>query len=414
MPPLSLPSRRLFVSFAVLFVVSQLLGLVCWSLVPRIAPLLLDQVGCSATAMGWILGTLPQAFTLVITPIISILSDRTPPGRFGRRIPYIWGSAIVLCMCLIQIGEFCFSHSLLVSALLQFALVSVIPTTLFYLLIPDVLPTKFIGRFTAWNGMGSSLCAAAFNTWGLDWSTNHIRAVMYLAAALFLIAVGTLVFLREMPPDANASTTPTRTPLRKTLAVCLKNKNHLGIFLSMGLNQASMILRTLFGILFVTKTLELTVKQCGQISGICALVGAISALAVGHWVDKSRPVKVYLIGSVAVAAISILGFFGAQGLYSYAVIALLTTIFYSIQSTAYMPLLVKLFPREHFGLLYSANATVCSLMVMAGSSLGGFLTEQLSYRFIFLWDFLLTTLATICMVLVCRHATAENPPQPPQ
>jgi len=160
-----------------------------------------------------------------------------------------------------------------------------------------------------------------------------------------------------------------------------------------------MLLRTMFGILFATKDLSMTMDFYGRVSGICALLGALTALVSGRFIDRKGAITLYLHGSYSVIFISLAGYFFIRTPNTYAVIAILTTICYSIQSTAYTPLLVKIFPKHIYGQLSSANSTICSIMVMLGASIGGWLTGLLGYRIMFLWDVFFTTLATACLIV---------------
>jgi len=391
--------------------VTQILGLVCWNMVPRLAPLLLDKSGASPSTISWIIGTLPQALVLVLTPIVSIWSDNHR-SHWGRRRPFLWWSAPPFCLALLGIHFAAGNTTLLSCALLLFALCAIVPTTLIFYLIPETIPLHYLGRFTAWDGALSSLCAALFNYYGLAWSTRHSLLAIILACAGYILAMAALTAIpRESPQDQDqpqVSLPPSnRRPLfwqtgLSCLQTCWRERIYLLLFLCLGLNQASMILRTLFGILFATKDLGMTIEDFGHISSLCACLGAATAIVLGRLVDRRSPIDFYLHGSLVICAISLIGFFFTRSLGSYRIIAILTTISYSVQAIAYTPLLASILPKDKYGQFSSLNTTVCTLMVMAGSAVGGWLTNYTGFRFMFLWDCLLTGLGTLLLVKIRR------------
>lgn len=403
----------LFIQALSLIAVTQVMGLICWNMVPRLSPLLLDHAGASAATISWIIGTLPQMISLLLTPVVSVWSDKHR-SVWGRHRPFLWWSAPAFCLTLLGI-HFASSNVVLLScALILFALCALVPSTLVFYLVPETIPLNYIGRFTALNGALSSLCAAAFNYYGLAWCTHHSLTAISITITIYLLA---LVSLTVIPKNDIAKTVLTKSDMyftkiwvlgRECAKECFCQRKYMLIFLCMGFNQASMILRTLFGILFSTKEIGMTIEQFGRISGICACVGAVTALLLARHVDRHSPLNFYLHGSLFVIAISLAGFFFVHSATSYFVVAILTTICYSIQSIAYTPLQVALFPKEKFGQFSSINTTICTLMVMAGSALGGWLTQYIGFRFMFLWDFILTTIGTILLLRLKRLHAAES------
>ena len=395
--------------YAALFLASQVLGLICWSLVPLLGPVLLDKAGATPSWIGIAVGTFPQGVTLVLTPLVSVCSDRTRT-KFGRRLPYLWFSAPLVAFALVALGYGRSSVLLCSGALLLFSLASLVPTTLLYCLFPDVLSLSVMGRFMAWNGAGASLVAAAFHYWGLAWTTEHLQLALWCGAGLYLLAMAALGIVREkdclpvLPQGVHRGLF--RTVWEETkgyVRECFCDRLFVWLFLCLGLNQASMLLRTMFGVLLATKDLGMSMGEYGRVGGICACVGALAGVVVGIWVDRTHPVRVYFAGSCLISAISLMGWVFVTSPDSYALFALLTTAAYAVQSTAYSPLLMSAFPTEKYGQFASANNTVGTLMVMAGASLGGWLTTRFGFRLMFLWDCVFTALATLALAAYRRE-----------
>lgn len=405
----------LFIQALSIIAATQVMGLICWNLVPRLAPLLLDQAGAAPSVISWTIGTLPQMITLLLTPIVSIWSDNHR-SLWGRRRPFLWWSTPLFCMALLGIHLASANDALLSCALILFALCALIPTTLVFYIVPETIPMNYIGRFTAWNGALSSLCAALFNYFGLAWCTRHSLAATIMAIAIYSLAMISLTVIPKSdsikaPPESSKKSILKIWQLGKSCAKeCFGDSKYVLIFLCLGCNQASMILRSLFGILFSTKEIGMEIEKFGRISGICACTGAATAILAGRYVDRHSPLTFFLHGSLLVIAISLAGYFFVHSATSYLIVTILTTTCYSIQSIAYTPLLVTIFPKEKYGQFSSINTTVCTLMVMAGSALGGWLTDYMGYRFMFLWDFILTSIGTVFLLKLKRIYTAAKTP----
>lgn len=85
---------RLLLVCTMMLLANKTLGLICYTLVPSVKPILLDRVGASATDIALIISTIPSVLTFVLCPLISTISDKTRT-RIGRRQPYLIFSALI-------------------------------------------------------------------------------------------------------------------------------------------------------------------------------------------------------------------------------------------------------------------------------------------------------------------------------
>lgn len=393
--------KKLFFVSAGCILVAQIFSVVAYSLVPSLKALLLDTSGATAAQIALIGTTLPMLFGLVLTPIIGIASDRLRT-RFGRRKPFLMLSAPFVFLALLAIGwhdalPFGSHLAVLGGALLMFHLFALIPEGVIYYLIADAIPAEFMGRFYGVNASVSTLFAALFSWFCLDYSVKTPKIAVIIFGALYLVVFfGILPWIKEQKEYSEAQRCPF-VPLdfaKETFG----QKVFLCMFLCGGLNQASSVLRTMFTLLFATKDLGLTTELIGKIGGAGAVLALPAMLICGAMIDRFHPYKVYLSGSIAVILASLAGYFCINGAMSYTIFALLTCAAYAVQGTAYAPLLMRIFPKERYGQFYSVNSIVCTLIVIAASAIGGKATDILGYRIIFLWDFAFTTLATIILV----------------
>ena len=151
---------RLLLVCTMMLLANKTLGLICYTLVPSVKPILLDRVGASATDIALIISTIPSVLTFVLCPLISTMSDKTRT-RIGRRQPYLIFSAPILAGLLIllawsvEIAEFIkkllpslantnVSFYVVATIILLFQVVYHFPGSVVYYLIADVIPKECI------------------------------------------------------------------------------------------------------------------------------------------------------------------------------------------------------------------------------------------------------------------------------
>ena len=104
----SLP--RLLMVSALMIVTNLALSLVCYQVVPKVKPILLDSCGATATDIALIIGSIPQLINFILCPLISTCSDRTRT-RFGRRTPYLIITAPLMSGLLLMLAGLMYGYS---------------------------------------------------------------------------------------------------------------------------------------------------------------------------------------------------------------------------------------------------------------------------------------------------------------
>ncbi len=220
-----------------------------------------DNFHVSNLTVNILFNVIPMAIGTVMTPIISFKSDRTRT-RFGRRIPYIMFTAPFLVFFAASIGfsddiiGYCkasfpetalinpFTAALVVIGFLTigFSFFNEFVGTVYYYLLPDVMPRHFLGRFQGVSSMVGTFTGIATNLWIVPYQLTHLKAIHVGIATLYFVGFG-LVCWRvkegQYPPveDVSEKTTK-RDQIRLYFRECFVHP----IFILFYLSTACMVL----------------------------------------------------------------------------------------------------------------------------------------------------------------------------
>lgn len=415
---------QLLFTATILLLAKQMMCLVCYSIVPTVKPIILDEIGATPTQIALIVSTLPNILNIILNPILSTWSDKTRT-RFGRRTPFLILSAPFLALMLILIAFHAEGASLMGKlmpglhcnwelwylgiTIMLFQIGYLFPGTAIYYLEADVIPYKCFGQYMAVGSIVSTLCSSAFSYWLLKFTVNNLKLTLSIFAAMYLVAyILQLLFVKEGEyPPVEDKIDKDSSIAKKVVDYCIMFfrqcfTRKIFIFLSLctGLNAASNICRSIYNTLFVTKDLGLDLATVGKIGGICGIITAICIYFFGRLMDKTHPMLIYFLGGIFVMIVNVFGYFFCNGEKSYFVIALATALMYAFQNLANTPLMVAILPKDKFGQFASSNGMVNSLTLAIGSFLGGIVTTHFGFRVMFVWDFFVTGLATFALVVV--------------
>ena len=124
-----------------------------------------------------------------------------------------------------------------------------------------------------------------------------------------------------------------------------------------------------------------------------------------------------MISGFFIMAVNVFGYFLVYSPATFTVIGIATALMYAVQNLANTPLLVSILPMEKFGQLASVNSMVNSLVVLGAAWLGGYMTDYFGYRLMFIWDFVVTGMATAALFVVYdqwKKAGGKSGYVPPQ
>ena len=387
----------------------------------------------SNTEIAFLLSALPGTVYSLLNPVISYKSDRFR-SRWGRRIPFILFSLPFLLLGLValaygeQIGLWLHGHLgfllkgvsagqvtiLTFGALLVlFTPFNTFVTTTFWYLFNDVVPEHLLARFMAWIRVISILSTSLYWYLIFPYSSTHSTETFLGASLLYLAGIGLLSLnVKEggYPPRSpyiEGRTDPlaaVTTFARETHA--FPHYWYLWICTFIGCigNAGSIVGSTLFGLYFCQK-LGLNADQYGAINGSLLIAMGIMTVGAGWLADRYHPIRVVIIGIVIglfiVPPVNLIWLFWHPSPHVAYWVILLTDICLAAPGAALggmwdPPMLMRLFPRMHFGQFCSTNA----VWRTAGGIVGGVLTgafldwmtrwvgEDRAYFYLPLWGFL--------------------------
>ncbi len=421
---------KMLLVMAVIAVSGQCMALMAYYMLPTIMPVLLDRTGVSAKTIAIITGTIPAFINFFVCPIISTWSDQCRT-RLGRRQPFLlWSTPLVAGLVLLigwseQLGGPLANLLHLQVATAVFLLLAVfyiaytvcflVPGSVFYYLYADVLPPQHVGSFLAVFSLLGTGVNFLFQKYFLSFSVDHPGPACTIIAALYTIAFLALSLgVREgeypPPPPPSGHSFPMRMANQVTtyFRECYSTRLFTFLFLCTAMNQVSNFCRQSFNLLFATKELGITSQQYGEIMAIGSLAAAVAVLIMGKVMDLLHPIWVYLVSEVFIIAMNVWGYFVVKDAESFRIVGIAICIIYAIQALAQTPMFIQLFPKEKYGQFCSANSMINCLLMVILTALGGLAIDHFGYRFLFLWDFGFTLLATLALFIVIHDWLARG------
>lgn len=395
----------------------------CSILVPTLIPLTLDRFGASNELIAVLIGSIPAGMNMVMNPVISTASDRTRT-RWGRRIPFLAVAAPLVALMLLLLGwaprivETAMGWlpalnelfppeavviGLIIAASIVFQFFNLFIGTVFFYLYPDVIPHQFIGRFVSVLMVILGGSSAAFHFLFLRYAREHAHWIYTGFAVAFLLSFAGICFFvkeGEYPPVEKSGNAELPFPVRIAALVkmyfkdCLGHRFFVFLFVGTALTQVSTLCRNIFNLLFAVKELNLTEEQYGSIMGVSGLISVGIVLVTGYILDRVSPLLIFMSSGILVILLNFFGYFVVHDYRTFFVIGILMAAIYAIQNVSTGVCLIQLFPAEKYGQFCSANASLNCIFMMIASYFGGVVIDRFGYRFIFVWDFLFTILAT--------------------
>ena len=180
--PLTYTRGKLLLTMALI-----ILGVFVYSVsvmfVPKIIPLRLKDLGCSNTLLIFIMSTLAQILNMTVCPWVSFKSDRFRSKRWGRRFPFIFYTMPMMCASWLLFAFVDTESEILLKAIAPWVKLSPAAMTIIllavivviyqfffmfvgsviYYIYNDLIPPQFMTRFMGVIQILSSLAAAFFN-----------------------------------------------------------------------------------------------------------------------------------------------------------------------------------------------------------------------------------------------------------
>lgn len=414
------PARKLWIAGTLAYTSGGLVILFCWLLagdfawslkersVTWVVQILIRKFDASDTVAGLLIGSLPQALALVLTPIVSYRSDRHR-GRWGRRIPYLLVPTPVAAVAMVglafspEIGPWL--HRLLGSAspglnstiLIVFAVfwtlfevATVVANAVFYGLINDVVPKAVLGRFYGLFRASGLLVAMVFNFWLLGQAEQHYTWI-FIGIGLLYGAGFTTMCLKVKeggyppPPLPPVSPRGRRSAVRTYFRECFSHPYFLWIYVSIALSWMAFMAINLFNLYFA-RSVGMSMDAYGKCLAAMFLVSFFLSYLLGTLADRLHPLRLGLVMMALYMLVVLAGGFVIHDARTFGVAVIAFGVFSGAWQTATASLTMQLFPHARYAQFESARGLVSSLgMMLVGPSVGAFLDfSGHHYRYVYL------------------------------
>jgi MFS family permease len=435
------PSSHLWTHGTLTYTVTGLVVLFAWlllgdfaiylrdrSIIP-ITQLFLKREGASDTLIAIMLFSLPALLGVVLSPIISYMSDRHRGPR-GRRIPYLLVSAPIAALAMAGLA-FCAPLGELVHTFTGdllgrdaavmwlfgvfwtiFGAASVVSMTIFNGLINDVVPTAVLGRFFGLFRAVSIADAFIFNYFLLGWAETHFMeiclGISLVFGAGFLLMCWNVKEGDYPPPEeaanphggVGAMADATKTYFRE----CYSKPYYLLCFLVIALAPLAFAAITTFVLLYA-KQLGMDIGYYGKINAYCAIVSLAITYPIGALADRIHPLRAAILTMSLHAAITGLGAWMIRDAGSFTVFLVAQTVISSCYYTATASLPQRLLPRSRFLQFFSAANIVTAVFSVAFGPVLGLVLDAANndYRLTFVASALISILTLALLAILWRQ-----------
>lgn len=394
-----------------------------------VAQLMLRQLEASDFIVGLLVGSIPAAIGFIITPVISVASDRHR-GRRGRRIPYLLIPTPFIALGMAgmaftpQLGAWLHGSlgenapSLIVSRLIVFSffwgifeIFSTIANAVFGGLINDVVPAAWIGRFFGLFRAVSLMAGIVFNYWLIGHAEEHFTAIFIGLGLLYGIGFALMCLnVREGDYAPPPVTPPARLrerifgPVKSYARECFANPFYLWAFAAITFGGQAQGPVNAFSV-YYAKSLGMPMKDYGILIVITYSVSLVLSFLLGWLADKFHPLRLGMIAVGLYAVVLLTGGFIATDTRSFSIIFVAHGILNGIFITGTASLAQRLFPQEKFAQFASAAGLAGAVVHMVFPPAVGYLLDSSGhvYRYTFIISGAMSLFGLVCFIEVYRR-----------
>jgi MFS family permease len=409
-----------------------LAGDAAWSMKERsvmwVVQLLIKKFEASDLVAGLLIGTLPQALALVLTPIIGYRSDRHR-GRWGRRIPFLLIPTPIAALSMLglayspALGEFLHgvlgarSPGLNPSILIVFGVfwtifevATVVANAVFYGLINDVVPKELLGRFYGlFRGVGL-MVAIAFNFWLFGKAETHYTAI-FIGIGILYGAGFTAMCLKVKeggyppPPSEPPGRAGGFAPALVTyFRECFSRSYYVWIYVTITFSWMALHLINLNN-LFFARSVGMPMDTYGKYLSATFVISFCLSYLLGIFADRFHPLRLGLVLMGIYAAVVMAGGLFADTAARFGIALISYGVFSGSWQTATASLTLRLFPKSRFAQIDSARGLVQSFGLMLIAPAMGLYLDRTGhhYQHVYITSAILALLALGSGLVVYRQ-----------
>ena len=376
-----------------------LVGDFAWALKERgVTPIFqveLRRQGASDFLVGIFVGSLPAIISMVVTPIVSVWSDRTRT-RWGRRIPFLALPTPLIVLALLALAHVhelaamlagslgLASSTLLILSLYGFfwtvfEVATLVANGVFTGLVNDVVPKAVIGRFFGLFRLVSLGAGILFNTCIIGHAEEAFRPILYGIGGIYALGFSIMCLgVREgtYPPSPTQRLQGSQSAVRSYVSLVLNNPYYRKIYVFIAVAAITFLPVNAFSI-FAAQSYGLSIEEYGKWMAGAFVVSIVTAYPMGFLADRFHPLKVGAgVLMVYVVTMVMAWIFVHDGL-TYGVAFGVHVVLSGAFFTATAALGPTLFPRLQFSQFAAAGIIATALATMISTPLLGYLLDSL-------------------------------------
>lgn len=433
-----------------------LLGDFAWSMrdrsVGQLSQWYLGKLGIPSFLFALLISSFPATLALVLSPIISVRSDRHR-GKWGRRIPYLLLTTPIAVFGMIGLGLTPIIakavHSACDPVKLQailgaggaaswfiqqtqnemfisivcfgvfwacFELATIASQAVFGGLINDVVPPQLLGRFYGFFRAISLIDGMIFNQWIYGHVSTHYTLIFITIATfygVFFMSVCCVVKEGEYPPPSQPETPSSDHILFRFFAEvaryfreCCGNRYYVSVFFLLMMLNLTFVPVNTFNMQFAMN-LHVDEKLYGHYFFLIYTTSLCLAPILGWLVDIFHPIRMVMATLVAYMLVTIWGGVFTVNSANFLIAFYLHGVISGCYYTSVASLGNRLFPRSRFAQFASAAGILSSLAgIVFAPVMGTFidLSGQM-FRLTYFVGFAFSVIALLLALLVYRSFT---------
>lgn len=406
-----------------------LLGDFAWQLRDRavtpLAQLLLKTFNTSDIIAGFLIGSVPYALGMFVSPVFGYWSDRHR-SRWGRRLPFLMVSTPMAAGSMIAMGfipqatgaldrwlgdsspgtNVCFLV-LFTACWGVFEISAVVGYNMFTALINDVVPRELIGRFFGLFRIVGLSVGAGFNYFLMGYSEQHFALMFIVLGSTYGLVFG-LMCLRIKEgayPEAPVEVDRPRwlDKVRTYFRECFRHRFYLWAFAAWALGNVAFAPVNTF-CLFHARSVGLGMDAYGKYLAFSLLASLLLSYPLGILADRFHPLRVGIAAMSFYFVACAWGAFSTVQADAFAVAFILHVVASSMFVTGTASYAQRLYPRAKFAQFASAAAMLGGVVFLLTPPLVGAildLTHQ-AYRHTFTVGAVFALLALVSLFVVYR------------
>jgi Na+/melibiose symporter-like transporter len=393
---------------------------------PGLLVMQLKDQAFSNQAIAVLMTSIFTVCNTLLNPVISYSSDRYR-GRWGRRRPFLmfatpfvtlflilipWSPEITAAILKIHgirafLGLFPIAPLVLVFGVLiaLFQIFNMFISTVYYYLIPDTVPSTYIGRFYGMFRIFGIVAGILFNWFIFGHAHTHMRLLFAIFSLIYFISFMLMCWkVREGDyPDVQEEHGHWFSPIKNYAVECFGRSRYWLIFIIYASIQWAGS-AGVFSLFFYRDQIGLTETEIGRLGAVAQGITLVLSIPFGALVDRLGSQKALMIGLFTGILTGLLCFFLIQNRTMALVLGVTANIPVFLIFLALGKWTVDMYPRAQYGQFASAGAMVGAVGLTLLSPLAGNLVDIWGsyYRLCLIVPPLCYTISLLCSFVLYR------------